>query len=84
MKYSKLFDKRTFEQISVLFNGISGKTLGIDRLILDIKDDMVRSVSNRLAYLLILSNQEFAMIHDGDEGSVLINRLLSSLLSRLL
>ena len=83
MKYSKLFDKRTFEQISALFNGVTSKTMGIDRLILDVKDDMVRSVSNRLAYLLILSNQEFAMIHDDDEGSVLISRLLTSLLSKL-
>lgn len=83
LKYSRLFDKRTFEQIAVIFNGVTGNSMGIDRLILDIKDDMIRSVSNRLAYLLILSNQEFAMIHDQDEGGVLITRLLTSLLSKL-
>lgn len=67
-----------------LFNGVVGKTKTIDNMILDIKDDMVRSVSNRLAYLLILSNEQFGMVADKDQGQILVNRLLTALLSKFL
>ena len=59
-----------------------GKTKTIDNLILDIKDDMIRSVSNRLAYLLILSNEQYGMISDKEQSQTLITRLLTSLLSK--
>ena len=59
-----------------------GKTKTIDNLILDIKDDMIRSVSNRLAYLLILSNEQYGMISDKEQSQTLITRLLTSLFSK--
>ena len=82
VKYSALLDKRTVEKVAGLFNGVVGKTKTIDNLILDIKDDMIRSVSNRLAYLLILSNEQYGMISDKEQSQTLITRLLTSLLSK--
>ena len=83
IKYSGLLDKRSIEQMAVLFNGIVGSTMGIDRLVIDIKDDMIRSVSNRLAYLLIQSHPDFAILPKVDQAETLVGKLLTSLLSSL-
>lgn len=70
--------------MATLFNGVIGNTISIERLIFDIKDDMIRSVSNRLAYLLIQSNPDFAVLQSKDQSDTLVSKLLASLLSSLL
>lgn len=76
-----MLDKRSVDLMGTLFNGVVGGTMGIDRLVTEIKDDMVRSVSNRLAYLLILSNADYAVLQAKEQGAALLERLLLSLLS---
>lgn len=82
MKYTTLLDKRSIDQIATIFNGVVGKSLTIERLVIDIKDDLVRSVTNRLAYLLMLSNEEYSRIGSKELGLQILNASLSSLVSR--
>ena len=57
------------------------RTCGIEKLILGIKDDMIKSVTNRLAYLLIMSNEDYSRIQNKEQGDIIVTQLLEALVS---
>lgn len=82
LKYSAIFDRRDLETLASIFNKTISNSCGIDKLLLAFKEDLYRSVTNRLVYLLILSDERYGMLASKQEACLIVARLVSSLLSR--
>lgn len=78
VKYSKLIEKITLDKIHMIFQGVLNGKNNISSLVSDITDDASRSVANRLAYLLILSKEEFGLCSSRTEALSLIPLLMQS------
>ena len=82
LRYSMMFDRADLQRLASAFNGVIGDTQGIDGLILAFDDDGYRSVTSRLACLLVMSDDRYGMLANRRDGSVVTARLMASLLSR--
>lgn len=82
IKYSKLLEKTTLESIYQNFRSVLNKKSNIGCLVTEVKEEVARSVANRLAYLLILANESFGHC-TRIEAPELIRLLIDSVLSRV-